>query len=370
MRIWSSVACCVLAFLLEACGGNGGGTTLPSVQTREAGAVLQAAHDRDREYVAIRLPSNFVPSAIMKDGNIPGSAGGAAVIYRDGMIHTLGTYRGKHSVALFVNSRGDAVGYALSSGESYGAALLFSGGRIFNLGHLPDPPNTLPANRHVFNKALVIDDRGTIYGFSDFPSDLGGSPLVRYSITSAPELLTAAGSPAGGVIGNVNSRGRYSVEQVISPPIGPYAGVGSGLAITQLFGQRASAATWINDRDEITGFVDPVNEPENDFNHWNGFIQTHGTVRMLPSLPGFNSTMPLGINDSGEIIGTSACANGSSCNDTVFVYRHGRVADLRSLVSGLFASGVDALPGISNDGEFLVRTGSENYVIKPAPDRD
>ncbi len=362
MRNWfCGVACCLSALLPAGCGGSSV-ATLPAVHVREAEAVALAPVRS--EYFAQKLPPTFVPSAIMKDGTVPGSANGVAALYRHGAIELLGTFQGRQSVALFANPRGDAVGYAVSADQVYSTALLFASGRIFDLGHLPDPPGTLLVNRHIVNKALVIDERGTIYGFSDFPDDLGGSPLVRYFVSAPPARVTAGGLGVGGTIGNINARGQFAVEQVISPPIGPYAGVGAGLTVTSLFGQRASAATWINDAGAVTGYVDPVNEQENDFNRWNGFIEIGRSVTMIPALPGYNSTMPFGLNDRGETVGTSGCA-GSICNDTVFVYRKGRVADLRALLPGKFGTAVDALPGISERGEFLVRSASNYYVIEP-----
>lgn len=378
MRAFLRIAAlCSIPVLASSCGGGGAGSIPPASTGRSVPDASRDAQFRTGlpKYVAVPLPAGFVPSAIMSDGQIPGRSGQVAAIYRRGSIRTLGTLPGgAYSDAKFVNARGDAVGDSGGGpGASYEHAVLFSNGQVRDLGHLPDSPG----QKHDFNVAEVIDARGDIYGYSTFGAVLGGFALVRFSRTQGPVMLSNVGTrPATGLIHNINSSGTYSVDEILSPPIGPWAAVGRRLSLTFLFGERASNADWVNNNGDIAGYIDPTDEPINqNLGVWTAFVRTRVATTLLPNLPESTSMQPAGINDRGDVVGTSGCIGEIAllCNNafsdlTTFIYTARNMYDMKNLLPTLFTSaGSSALPGISEDGAFVAQTSTGYYMVKPSP---
>ncbi|MCU1263086.1 MAG: hypothetical protein JWO80_5971 [Bryobacterales bacterium] len=118
-----------------------------------------------------------------------------------------------------------------------------------------------------------------------------------------------------------------------------------GKVNTSLLGV-GNAALSINNQGWVVG-ASPV--PGNTANH--AFIWTRGSgMRDLGTLTGLSSSAAAGINDRGEVVGTSydASDNFANLNLTAFLWRNGKMTDLNTLVPGgsplflLFATGINS----------------------------
>jgi hypothetical protein len=315
-------------------------------------------------YTSVHLPSNFVPTAIMRDGHIPGSVGSNAAIFYRGTIRTLGTYLNESASARFVNASGDAVG--TSSNGSAQRALLFAQGHVTDLGHLP---NTSSAT-YTINAAEAIGDGGAIYGFSTFEGDLGAADIVKFSLVHAPVRLPSANSLAAqGDVTDINHSGVYTITRGFGDaPFGPLAASGQYGSFAFIFGLRASAGAGINNYGHVAGYIDPVNEPYGNappFVYWKSLLRAGSSLTILPYLSGKNVMQATGINDRDEIAGSAKCMAPLSCSDSAFLYTGGHVYSVAKLLPALFTGPVVVLPGLSNNGDFILNTTTGYYIAKP-----
>jgi hypothetical protein len=364
-------ACLLLLLLLANCAGAGTNLTpqrAPAVPgASSAGAMFETEALAAPKYTAEQCP--LTPSAMMRDGQIPGADGNDAAVYDDGHLRNLGKYDGLPSAASWVNASGDAVGTVFDASNDSFHAILFNSDGAHDLGELPPGPN----GPNTDSGADVIDNGGEIYGFSS-PAGLEGGPqLVRFSLSAPPVPLqpdsTSTPLTSYGTITDINDSGHFSVLSDISPPIGPFAATGFGDELTFMFGEHASASTGINDTDVITGYYDPINEPEDNLSRWTPFIKDKTGVHVLPRLSGANSVQPAGINDDGDVVGSSATYNSEGNRvgtPTVFLYTGGHVYDVEKLLSLSFGTTFTVLSGISNAGSFIVESASTGkcYLLK------
>src|SRR5689334_183558 len=97
---------CAQALVFASCSGGGGSLPIASHAVVQSLAVPS--------FVAVPLPANFVPQAMMRDGQVVGSIGSDAAIYVHSQAKDLGRLTGAaSSTALWANSRGEAVGYSV-----------------------------------------------------------------------------------------------------------------------------------------------------------------------------------------------------------------------------------------------------------------
>ena len=374
-RLFTAAVCCQFALVLASCGGGGGGASgvVPQTVPQAADARLATESASNVRYVAVPLPANFIPQAMMSNGAIPGSTGRFAAVFRRNHVDVLGTFGDETAVAYYLNSRGAAVGYSTVPNSASIRALLFSASTVRDLGRYPGATDGM---RNIVNEALVIGDQEQIYGFSDIPAELGGERLVQFNPDddSAVALNPVGGVRAAGFIHNINSDGRYTVDQNDAGfPFGPFAAIGYGRTLSLMIGNHASSAAWINDRGDIAGYIDPVNEVENDAQAWNAFVHENGRTVMLPSFPGALAMKPTGINQKDQIDGTSITCAGFACTSTAFVYLRNTPYSIARLVPSLGAAQTVALPGISNQGAFVVQlqTATPRYfIVKPVEGED
>lgn len=342
---------CTVTLALIACSGH----SQSPVPIVKSGASL-ATQNETIHFNATALPSQFVAYAIMPDGRIPGSYGTSAAVYYGGKITILGAYpNATTTVAASINSAGTAVGYAAMQGAFH--ALLFSHGVIHELA-APPSGSYAPFD---LREALSIDDRGGIYGVAtELASD--SFPILTLYSTSGPGTLVPHTNfdpfpYAKGQLANANSSGDYAFTEIpgLSADPNRRAERGHGLTLTQLFPQYGtSAATWINNDGDITGWVDLTNGWQ--FFPLTGFIYRHSGITFLPQVAGSNSVEPTGINNRGDVVGYT--------DSGLFHYTHGTIA---VITTDLNIRG-QPQPGLSDKDEFIVRSNDDNtyYLLSLA----
>ncbi len=134
-------------------------------------------------------------------------------------------------------------------------------------------------------------------------------------------------------------------------------------------GDTASMAYGINNSGQVVG-VSHIQTPFN-YGPFQGFLYSNGTMQSLGTLGG-NSSVPQGINSSGEIYGYSTTADGST---HAFLDINGKMIDLTNLLHSLTGSisqySYYNVIGINDNGQVLVQalnsSGDFNaYLLTPS----
>lgn len=368
MRRALKIAVLQVLFVVAGCGGGSGSPPTPAISDLQP----QWHTGSTPQYVAVELPHGFVATATMRSGRITGGFGSSAAVYYRGHITRFGTYHGDgEAIATFATWYNEVVGYSLRKPEGY-RALVFENGTIKDLGQLPDPPGTPIFDQHIYDVPRVIGDRGDIYGDSSYGAVLEGFQIVKFHHVGPPQMLVPE-FLAHGYITDINRSSTFTGEWLTGNPSGPFATIGYGLNLRLIAGYRASAATGINDRGDVTGYTDPINEDTNFSNVWRAFVWNGASLRLLPSLPNATQMVPSGINNDGDIPGSTCITYRAQVQAAckAFIYDHGTAYVVNALIpNAVGASEPDiALPGISDSGAFVIKTGSGRYLfVRPALD--
>lgn len=354
------------ALTFTACSGGSSGSpgsaanVVPQLPDGSAAAPVTGLN-RTPAFHATALPSGFTPYAIMPDGSIAGSQGNDAAVYRRGSVTSLGHYLDAQTVATSVNRHGVAVGYALrtSTTPAQWFALLFANGHITDLGQPPSPPTIEAPLAYV--RALTINDNGQILGAAQDIFSTGFPILTRFFTDKAPVLISFATFPFDrGIPFRINNSGQYAFTDIpafASDVFRAYRG--SGDTLTQVFPQFIwSSAGWINDKGTIAGAVNKTDDPT--FLPQTAYVAGASGVQYLPNLTGANAMSPSGIDDRGEVSGD---ASGPSITGRIFFYASGTTYDVTpSLPPNV--NGYRTVPGMSNDGSFVV-CGGQCLLVSP-----
>jgi probable HAF family extracellular repeat protein len=227
----------------------------------------------------------------------------------------LGTLGGTFSLATSINNNGSVVGLATLAGDTALHAFLWRKGTMTDLSTLA-PMDSLP-----FSQANSINDSDEIVGFSE---------------TSTPDPLGE----------------NFCGGSLVCLPVIWRNGV---IATLPTLGGTNGQATGINNRGEVTGFAenstpDPTCVPPQVL-HYEPVIWYKGEVQELPTFPGDPDGQALGINDSGQAIGTSL--------DCQFVPGHALLWQKRMLTNLGTLGGLPLFPvGIDNKGQVV----GENFI--------
>jgi len=266
-------------------------------------------------------------------------ASGRAVINAHGRNIDLGTLGGKNSWTNYggINDRGEAVGLAETSvpdpdGEdmcAFGTKLTCRP-FLWRHGHMMALP-TLGGNN---GQASAINNRGQIVGISETTVPDSGCPASKPGKIISPvfwekgevrSLPTLAGDPDGFVQG-INNRGQAVGSSGTCANIATHAVLWDNDVAVPLsdLGHDGSDAYAINDRGQIVGYVS-----SHDGSTIFAAIWQNDGVTIIPTLPEDSAAFATGINNRGQVVGSTFNSMGWSHG---FISQDGVMTNLNKLI--------------------------------------
>jgi probable HAF family extracellular repeat protein len=275
--------------------------------------------------MAIAINNNATAVGLSADGSmdpILGTPAAVAVIWKNGQITNLGTFGGHESVAFAVNSSDQVTGCAANN--------------------IPDPDGLWGVqNRAFLYQNGMLTDIGTLGGTDacgTYINDAG--QIVGISFTAnndfhtfiyANQQMTDIGTLGGTFTSPnwVNASGQIvGVSNLTGDSIG-HAFFWDGAAIHDLgslsssFGSNYSEALSVNDAGDAVGYS-LASVTAYHATYWH-----NGTITDLGTLPGDTVSKAWGINNRGQIVGTSGTA-GIEAQHAV-LWQNGQIYDLSHL---------------------------------------
>ena len=300
-------------------------------------------------------------------------ASGRAVISIYGLNIDLGTLGGKNSWTNYggINDRGEAVGLAETSvpdpdGEDFCAMGTKLTCRPFywRLGRMVALP-TLGGNN---GQASAINNRGQIVGISETTvSDSGCSPSKPGKIISpvfwekgeARALPTVDGDPDGFVQG-INDQGQAVGSSGTCSNIATHAVLWENDTAVELpgLGRTGNDAYAINDHGQAVGYVTSPDGTTIFPTVWlNG---ARGAPTSLGILPGDGAAFATGINNRGQVVGSTFNSTGWSHG---FIWQDNVLTDLNTLIPGDSNLFIIAASNINERGQI---SGMATVLTGPA----
>src|SRR5882724_936761 len=300
---------------------------------------------------------------------------GRAVLNIHGINIDLRTLGGKNSWTNYggINDRGEAVGLAETSvPDPDGEDMCAFGTKLtcrpffWRDGHMMALP-TLGGNN---GQASAINNRGQIVGISETTvQDSGCSPSKPGKIISpvfwkrgeVRALPTVAGDPDGFVQG-INDRGQAVGSSGTCSNIATHAVLWENETAFELpnLGHDGNDAYAINDHGQAVGYVSTTDGTTIVASLWqNG---ARGAVTNLGILPGDGAAFATGINNRGQVVGSTFNSAGWSRG---FIWQDNVMTDLNTLIpadSNLF---VIAASNINDRGQI-----SGMAIVRSGPDKD
>jgi probable HAF family extracellular repeat protein len=286
-------------------------------------------------------------------------ASGRAVINAHGRNIDLGTLGGKNSWTNYggINDRGEAVGLAETSvpdpdGEdmcAFGTKLTCRP-FLWREGHMMALP-TLGGNN---GQASAINNRGQIVGISETKVQDSGCPANKPGKIISPAfwekgevrpLPTVDGDPDGFVQG-INDQGQAVGSSGNCSNIATHAVLWENDTASQLpdLGLDGNDAYAINDHGLAVGYVSTGTTIVASL--WpNG---THSAVKNLGILPGDGAAFATGINNRGQVVGSTFNSQGWSRG---FIWQDNVMTDLNTLISKDSKLSIIAASNINERGQ-------------------
>jgi len=272
-------------------------------------------------------------------------ASGRAVIYAHGRNIDLGTLGGDNSWTNYggINDRGEAVGLAETSVlDPNGEDMCAFGTKktcrpfLWQHGHIMALP-TLGGNN---GQASAINNRGQIVGISETTvPDSGCPPSKQPGTTILPvmwekgevrALPTLPGEPDGFVQG-LNDQGQAVGATGTCTSFAIHAVLWENDHAFQLadLGHTGSDAYAINDHGQAVGYVSTTDGSTIVASLWPNGV--HGAVTNLGILPGDGAAFATGINNRGQVVGSTFSSVGWSRG---FIWQDTVMTDLNTLIPG------------------------------------
>jgi probable HAF family extracellular repeat protein len=286
-------------------------------------------------------------------------ASGRAVISIYGINTDLGTLGGDNSWTNYggINDRGEAVGMAETSvPDPNGEDMCAFGtkktcrGFLWRHGHIMALP-TLGGNN---GQAAAINNRGQIVGISETTVPDSGCPSSKQPGTTILPVMwekgevrplpTLPGEPDGFVQG-LNNQGQAVGATGTCTSFAIHAVLWENDTAFQLadLGHTGSDAYAINDRGQAVGYVSTTDGSTIVPSLWE-----NGGVKNLGILPGDGAAFATGINNRGQVVGSTFNSVGWSRG---FIWQDNVLTDLNTLVPGDSNLFINAASNINERGQ-------------------
>lgn len=278
----------------DAVGASGTGTIDPLTGWPEARAVLWADGHlinlgtlpggnesiggtvNDRDQVA-GISANGIPDPFSMAG---WGTQTRAFLWQDGQMRDLGTLGGPDSFGGGVNERGHVIGWSYTSAIS-------------------NPTTGVPTQDPFLWTNGHMQDLGTLGGTMGMP---GGQ------------------NDQGEVVGQSNLAGDQTYH--------PFLWDGHTLHDLGTLGGNYGSATWITNARAVVGWATTAGDVASHAVLWQ-----HGTMTDLGVPPGETDSAANDINARGQIVGNTATCGTSGCTNGTFLWDHGQMSDLQTLVA-------------------------------------
>jgi probable HAF family extracellular repeat protein len=265
--------------------------------------------------------------------SVPGDAEFHMFLWRRGKMIDLGTLGGPNSVGWSINNSGEVVGVAelpqtqearvlcqdgFVSGINVCRAAMWDGKALKDLGTFGGPDSV----------AFSINEHHQVTGGADTADSVHAFIWDKQTLT---DLGTPRGIDSAGLA--INDRGQVAVNAHISLIVNPNLGqpdfhafLWASGEFTDLgtLGGSASFAVGMNNRAQVVGYAFLDGDQAFD-----AFLWEDGLMRDLGVLPGDFIAQANGINERGEVIGSSVGGQGLR----PFIWKDGQMTDLNTLIS-------------------------------------
>jgi len=286
-------------------------------------------------YAVHWLGENSMAAAINDRGQVAGwtlmTNGIRASLWTNGKRFDLGTVGGPTSYSFGLNNRGDVVGRSDPAPGPLDHAFLYTRGIMIDL-------NVLAGDESSDGLAQAINDKGEVVGFMGGRGFLFSAGKFRFIDSFFPTSINNQGQVAG----YFTTNGTAAIyHRGVLTELGPFEGV-------------SVAANAINERGQIAGALAP------NSGGVSAFVYSKGDLTTISSI---NSTMPnsmaFGINNKGSVVG-QIFSGGLEGVYHGFLYEHGQMYDLNTLVPRNFHVNLEGALGINDSGDIVV----QSYVLK------
>lgn len=311
----------------------------------------------------------------------------------------LGTLGFPHSVATSINNSGQVVGYSKNEGGSQ-RAFLYSNGSMQDLGTLGDPATGADSYAYgINNSGQVVGKTSVIAGGMTYHAfvysngsmqdlgTLGGNQSTALAINDSGITVGSASTYSGAgsaflyqncsmqgigqVLGGNSARGINNSGQIIvaSEATGNWRSAIYSNGVTQdlgTLGGRYCMATGINDLGQVTGNAETSNGQSHAFFYSNGV-----TIDLGVGTANYGS-YGLGLNNLGEVVGTSISPDGGP--HYAFVYSNGLLVDLNSYVDPATKWNLEEAMDINDSGQIVGygniegQYGTRAFLLTPIPE--
>jgi probable HAF family extracellular repeat protein len=276
------------------------------------------------------INANNTVVGISENGSIDPLIGipeGNAVMWKNGQIVNLGTLGGYESVAFAVNGSDQVTGAAantISDPNSFFGWGTQTRGFFYQNGVITDI-GTLGGNDTL---AFLINDAGQIAGQSG-KADGSVDPFV-WTKGKMQDLGGLGGT--SGFVDDMNSKGQVVGGSNLAGNAAQHAFFWDGTMMHDLgslnngFQTDFSESIWINDVGDIVGYSNSSSTAHHAVLWKNG-----GAITDLGTLPGDRCSRAWGINNKGQIVGTSGnCSAGVQAQHAV-LWQNGQIYDLTDI---------------------------------------